>query len=474
MATLSSAFVDDEHSLVRSTAAELRSIAAGGRNLTDLRSLDLPTLDRLMKEAGLSREDLVRLVPIAVAALDDPPYRAAAQDLFPFPYTDAGWTKLAVRGKRAAERFGIGYDGFRRGSEHRTSRMDEVVRHVASALLPLVAVDDPEPPVLSPVDEVEDYKDSQAIDVPGREHPAGTGHGHRQRWRFAAAGLIAVLALAVVGAVRAVSRSGEARSEARSCSAAIGVLEPSLAKEPGADRLDERLRAVYERAGGEPKIGCVGGMAYRWQSLVVQDVVLDGVPNGAVLVSPNGVDVYLNRGALGSYHQIGGKDGDAAQTTGGLVVRTVEYADGHVEIELSTGTVLVAERSDAPFFWIPAAYVPWWRDHPELGLPAGNPLPSQRQDFQHGVVSLSQGSTGNLVARIVENREQELPTLESMRGHLLRQADATAWFVDDEGRRLWIPDGMIWDCLGGEAARVGPDLRGYAIASLPYGGQARC
>jgi hypothetical protein len=74
----------------------------------------------------------------------------------------------------------------------------------------------------------------------------------------------------------------------------------------------------------------------------------------------------------------------------------------------------------------------------------------------------------------VERPQDELPTLDTMRGRILRQPDATAWFVSAEGKRRWIADGDTWNCLGGDAKRVSRDLAGYAIASLKFDGQATC
>jgi hypothetical protein len=193
------------------------------------------------------------------------------------------------------------------------------------------------------------------------------------------------------------------------------------------------------------------------------------------LASPNGVDLYLNNAAWGAYHQLGGKTGDAAQSTAGLPVRSLPYADGHVEIELSAGVVLVAEKVDAPYFWIPAVFVSWWRDHQaQVGLPTGNPLPTFRQDFQKGFVSVNPPQLAVPVLTAVDNPQRELPALDTIRGHILREPDGTAWFISATGQRLWIADGPTWDCLGGDSKRISQDLPGYAVASLPFGGQAQC
>jgi hypothetical protein len=59
-------------------------------------------------------------------------------------------------------------------------------------------------------------------------------------------------------------------------------------------------------------------------------------------------------------------------------------------------------------------------------------------------------------------------------GHIVRQETGTAWFVDEDGRRHWIPTGATWDCLGGADAVAADNLPGWAVATLPLAEAARC
>ena len=148
--------------------------------------------------------------------------------------------------------------------------------------------------------------------------------------------------------------------------------------------------------------------------------------------------------------------------------------DGKVEIRLSAGTVLVAERSDAPYFWIAGAYVPWWRQHPELGAPVQNPLPSLRQDFQHGYAQIRPGAIEPEFHPVADPAALLPP--HPVR-HILRQPDGTAWWVvKRHGRpvREWIPDGETWNCIGGDSVAVHPDTDGSVVAALAYAGHAHC
>jgi len=465
---------------VDAISSELRTVLANARTLTGLRSLELPELDGLLLQVRASRDDLACQLEQAISLLDDPLYRSAAKDLFPLPYRDdAAWPKLAARGRDAGGRFDISYDGLRRASDGRQSQLDKVLVQVAEKLIALVAE---RRAYVQPGSGADPLATTPAPSDAGRGRAFSAVPSKRRRVVF-------VLALGVVIAVLATvvawpdssefgdepSIDGASISSPNGCQPAVGLLDQQLAMEPEAAQWRARLGSVYQSSARSGLIGCPAGPAYRWQSVVVQELVRDGRGDGALIVSPNDVDLYLNNAAWGSYHQIGGKTGTASQTTGGLPIRMVVFADGHIEIELSTGTIMVAESIEAPYFWIPAVFVPWWHSqYPQVGLPSGNPLPTLRQDFQKGVVAVNLSQPGVPVFTAVDQPGRELPTTDLIVDRLLTQSDGTAWLVSTDGKRLWIPDGATWDCLGGDAKRVARDLPGYAIASLPFGGQAGC
>lgn len=454
-------------------SSELRRVLTEAPTLTALRSLELPNLDEALRRCRHARADLPNVIAQAIDRLDDQVYRMAGHDLFPFPYADAGWTKLSVRGRKAAERFGISYDGLRKASDSRPSYLDRILGQIAEGLISIVderAGDSPPP--------------HNAPEEPPPAPVGGSSSGLRPRALsrrvVVGAAVAAVLAGALAWQLSGDTGTHRAATSTEAflpagCETHVGQLDVQLAGEPDADQLVTRMVETYRGAAEKRPIGCPTGPAYRWESIAVQELAVDGRGSGALLVPPNGVDLYLNNAAWGSYHQLGGKTGDAAQMTAGLPTRVVPYGDGHVEIELSAGVVLVAHVEDAPYFWIPAVFVPWWRTHQaQVGLPTGNPLPTFRQDFERGFVSVKPPELAVPVLTVVERSRDELPTLDIIRERIIRQTDGTAWFVTEAGGRAWIPDGATWECMGGEAKRVARDLPGYAVATLPFAGQAQC
>jgi hypothetical protein len=510
---------EDEGLGLDGVASELRSVLTQARTLTALRSLDLPHLDSILRRIGIGIEDFPDLLERAIRSLDDPLYRSAAEDLFPLPYRDdAPWPKLAARGRSAGARFGIGYDGFRRAGGGRPSRLDEVLWQIALALGSIAAQHhreqspaehpqseqspaahpqsahpqsahprsehpqaehSPSGPTGEPPPEVGPSPADRASPVPPVRRPGGIGGAHRRQRLIVGVGVVVAITVAAVAVAVAVNGGPSPRRQAASfvpsgCDQAVGRLDAELSREPAAERISIRLADTFRTAAAASAIGCPTRPAYRWEAIVVQELTRLGRGDGALLISPNGIDLYLNNAQWGSYHQIGGRDGLSAQPTAGFPLQVVPYSDGHVEVDFSLGVVMVGEREDAPYFWIPAAFVGWWRENQTVtGLPTGNPLPTFRQDFQRGFVTVEPPTVGVPVLTTVDPR-QDLPTIDTIRERVLEHADGTSWFVTAEGTRQWIPDGQTFECLDGEAKRLRRNLPGYAIATLAFAGQAVC
>jgi hypothetical protein len=464
-------------------AADVRRVIGGCRSRGDFGRVATPAIDQLLALDGRPHEDGPGLLARAVAAVDREPYRRFLEILLPFPFEEGErWPSLGPsrrgpgRGAQAAAVFGLDtWDGCTRPSLalDGRSRRDWAELHLATALIAVATGD--------------------LAEEDGHEGRAGRlADGSRWRPRAsilvaAAVGLVAIVVVVVLlarrpdrpaaaGSTATVTSPAGARVLPEQC-VAIGALSDDVASEPAAPQHAATLRSLYQQAGGAGQLGCGVAPAHRWRGLLVQEYQGEpGLP-GAVVVTGPGTGIVLDPAQWGSYRRVGAADGSQALRVGGLPERIVRRPDGAVEVDLSLGVVMVAESRDAPYFWIYADYVAWWRSHPELGLPMANPLPSLTQDFQHGhakVMATSAGLSPDPEITLVDDPAAELPSPAARRRHILREPDGTAWWIDARDHRHWIATTEVWKCLGGDAVAFPEDVPGYAIAVLPLAPHAAC
>ena len=476
-------------------AAELRLVIGRVRSPAGLEELELPAIDAL---TGGDRPGLEDLVIAAIGRIESADYREFLTLLLPFPFTPAApWEQLGPnrrtdgRGERAARTaFDLSWDACNRPGRllDGRSRREWAERFLAESLLHPSGVPlDPAPADLSRADPSE-----QAEPAPTSRDAESVAPTHtpRQRRRVSMGAAVA-LALAVLGSTIAASMLGRderveqqgsaapeaagnspSRTEPLSC-ASIGSLDSTASQLSGSDQIAEQLIELYPTLPED--VGCPLRPAFVWDELVVQELDSgeDGLPGAMLVARTPGYGVYLSPTAYSRYRTLGSGDGSIAQSLGGLPSAAVTLPDGHQEVELSAGVLFVAEQEGAPFFWIPAEFVQLWRDSPAVGRPTGNPLPSLVQDYQYGFGHLDQ--RGELpTIELLADPGAELPPPDQLSEKVLRQKDGTAWWVGEDGRRYWIGTGGVWDCLvDGRDEEVGT-VRGYAIATLPYGGHAEC
>jgi hypothetical protein len=401
-----------------------------------------------------------------MAAMPDPLFRAAAQDLFPLPYTARGWAKLVTRGRCAARRFGVEYDAFRRSAPGRKSKMESVLDEVAPALLTtLESVGTTEEPVEVPL--------VPAPLPPGDDQPPPDPPRRRTRWSW----LLGAAGAALTGLAIWAFVAGGGHPSTPGCNIGAGGLNKTLSMVPNASRFTSRIRTVFAQVGGRTGVGCPSALTYMWGPEVVQELAARGVPNGAIVLCPGSkdADTYLIQPAWFPYKTIGDESLASVQQEAGCVDHSVHAPDDHVEIDLASGGVLVAEHPVAPYFWIPASYVSWWRRHPEMGLPTSR-VDHLTQEFEHGLASVSRALPDGVSETVVPPTAAaaQLPPAIELRGHIIRQADSTAWYIDQAGKRQWIPDSDTWGCLGGDLVVKANNVPGYVVATLPFGGVATC
>src|SRR5262245_49428539 len=312
-----------------------------------------------------------------------------------------------------------------------------------------------------------------------------TRRRHRPRPRALAAA-VAGVGLVAAGAAGLVALSADPPDDRRE-PAPVPPCEPVRAGERGAS--PELADAVAREA---PE-ACAGGEAETFEQAQVQPLDdVRGRPDGVVLVSPSGGAVRLTPTMWASYREIAGRQNpENAAAYGGYpvaVTRAVDPADPlAVIIRLDQGGLIVGRREDTQMFWLPRQALPLWTAHGgasgDLGMPTTNPHfvgGGLQLDFENGYMTADAADFGSLLLGAPADDAVVVPDpAEPLRGaavagHIVRQVTGTAWFVDDDGRRHWIPSGETWDCLGGADAVAADDLPGWAVATLPLADAAQC
>jgi hypothetical protein len=301
-----------------------------------------------------------------------------------------------------------------------------------------------------------------------------------RRRALAAAAVVAVIVL--VGGALLVNRrsSGEVEAGRKNaqapCPVAVGSLPDELSSRSSAAKWKEAFATAYREAGGRAKVRCPIAPVERVDDeLLVQTLPgpVDAAPSALVVIADEPAFSFYFHAALWTSYQ------DIDVSAKGLPTSIVPAEDGHVEVELDSRMLLVAERVDAPYFYIPPRYVNWWRANQEaVGLPMGNPLiGAGQQDTEHGFATASRNApnTDPVMHPVAPaTAEAELPAEVEQGEVILSEADGTDWWVPSDGRRQWIADLGTWTCLGGNAKVVGNQVSGAAVATLEYDGIAVC
>jgi transcriptional regulator with XRE-family HTH domain len=297
---------------------------------------------------------------------------------------------------------------------------------------------------------------------------------HRRKWWLVGAGaVIAVLGLVLFVVTR--PQASSVGSPAQACDRKVGAF--TYPAPPSAEARGTVIRDAFARAGGQTVLGCPASVAHTWGQVVIQELTQAGQPAGVLLSGRPDQAIALTRAEWGGYSQIGSATGDNASVLAGFPM-DIRVSPSVVTLSLSGGGVLVGERPDSAFFWVPAEWLTAWNRNGgvggALGMVSSNTYSSGsglRQDYVGGYL-LAQSSDRIGVSHIATPRTylpRELPG-----NAILRQTDGTAWWIDSSHRRWWIPDGGTWECLGGWNRVAKNDVPGFAIRTLALGGQATC
>jgi hypothetical protein len=474
--------VDGDQSPTRSSDLfeDLRRVA-GSRTPKALRDAHLPALQEWLDhpdDSNRKLDELRAVVESGIAAISDPQFRSAAEELFGFGAQR--WTPLRTRGERASASFSCSFDAYRRARRSTgTSLLDETIEQLADAIRQHGPAGSPEvgSPSATPRSEP-------------TSHPSPAGPDPRRRHLAVAAGALAAVVVVAIAAVVLVNRADRSTGSATAPSttdATNGVVPTPTARcrYPIGSTDDEALAAyrtvfttqVAQLTPPGDVRPCGAAPVSTWGALTIQPLSVDGKASGElVAIDPDHV-LLMTQAEFSSYHQIGGKNGNQAQALAGLPRRRRTTKSGRGWLIITDHGAMVSQGVDQPGFYVGGPVWTRWEatgeDTGELGMPASNPLNNAvgyYQDFERGRLTLTY--SGTLSFSPVSDPAASLPA--HFRGQILRHDDGTTWYVDQAGARHWIPDGETWACLHDKGSKELGGVPGYATATLPLGAPATC
>ena len=242
--------------------------------------------------------------------------------------------------------------------------------------------------------------------------------------------------------------------------------------------LEALIAGAFADAGGRDALGCPLRTVDGWDQLWFQEFVGATQPAGRILADPvGGVAVWVDETMYFHYERSGG---GSLQSLGGLPVGT-DYASPHPRLLLSGGGAMVAHYLGGPAHWVPVEAMEVWNDlggaDGRLGLPMADVnffdgRPGQEWSGGYG----ERRDDGTVAVELVDPAAiaEAVAALPRRRNGILRLYDQTAYWIDDEGRRRWIPDGETWACLGGADALIEEETRGWVVGAFPAGPNATC
>lgn len=411
--------------------------------------------------AGMAAEPtppaIVQVIERGYRSLDD-----ARRDAAEYLLADSHdrWNRTyKARCTDAATRLGIGsYNTFRdRKTADGLSHLDRLLGHVAEAI-------------------AADQRTSQSV----ARTPSGAS---RPPWRrFAVAGTIAAAAVALIAIT--VQEDDETPASATpnlgmqvdGCDIPVaGSTNPSAVP----DELEPIMATLFVDLGAAQRIGCPQHGAQQWQDLWIQHLT-GGTerPRGFLVADLNQSRAFwVEWSIIDNYRTV--LNGQL-QHEGGLPVSAGEL-DGHHILNLAKGGLLIAHQPGGPAFWIPAEAVEIWR---LSGGPAGTlglPMTDVRfedgrphQDYEHGYINEGEPRKATAHTTTTADVEAHLAGIGPFDEGIVRSIDGTAWWIDSSGERHWIPDGGVWNCLGGDSVVIDYEAPGWVIGAFSAADNASC
>lgn len=447
---------------------------AKARHLGRVDAAELPLLREL---AGTTEaEALLEHVESAIARLGPRKSTAAGYLL---GNTSERWNRTyKARSTDAAAELAVGsYHTFRdRKTGDGLSPHDRLLRDVARCLLE--AADEP---TTTP-----DHSDLD-IDIDLRdERPPSESDWTGRSTRRARAVIALTLLVAAAAAVGAFAvRSANAGQDnplpvlgtvVDGCDLAVAA---STTPSATPQRLETMMLDAFDAEGGVEVLGCPEFGMVRFGDVWLQRFLGSNDRPTGYLVA-NLIDdtaFWAESGVVDEYQSVlNGR----LPTEGGLPVR-YELLDGRAALWLSKGGVVLGHAPGGPAFWIPVeALEPWQAGggvDGDLGLPMtdvryikGRP----RQDFERGLITEGEPFQAVVDLATDDDLSRYRSRLGTFGEGIIRSVDGTAWWLDAEGRRHWIPSAEVWHCLGGDAVVIDQEAPGWFIGSFSPEENAAC
>ena len=259
------------------------------------------------------------------------------------------------------------------------------------------------------------------------------------------------------------------------CDVPLGGSMNPLALPEGLEAL---IADAFADAGGLAALGCPVRTVEPWDALWFQEFAGGESPAGRILADPvGGAAFWIDEMMYFHYERSGG---GSLQTLGGLPVGT-DYESPHPKLLLSRGGAMVAHYLGGPAHWVPLEALEVWNELGGAEGPLGLPMadidffdgrPGQEWSGGYG----ERLDDGTVAVELVDAAEiaDAVAALPRRRNGILRLYDETAYWIDDQGRRRWIPDGATWLCLGGADALIEAETRGWVVGAFPPGPNATC
>ncbi|NLD76104.1 MAG: hypothetical protein GX643_05505 [Acidimicrobiales bacterium] len=265
--------------------------------------------------------------------------------------------------------------------------------------------------------------------------------------------------------------------------------------------LSPRFRALAEVEWAKVELVC-GHAMEPWRDLVIQRLVTDGAPDGAMITAADGSSIVMRLTEIEwvtyKFRYVAGPVGPNLV---GYPVGRLFW--GSLSIIRTTAGGLVFDHPEA--MGVPLIGGAWdfWEanDGPNgfMGVPVGKPesatgpigadtwsegLPSSgaRQEFTEGWLFLPGVLTdveaaAQPMSRYEWHDASELGPMPSgpidYRGHIM-QISGISFYVDKDGVRHWIRTTSDWSCAHWDLGATEYEVRGFELASYPLGDEFVC